>query len=57
MLFGYLDVTDKLRIMLTSIEIATILAAQNKKKANVKSGFDAALEGLGVKLKSLEIEV
>ncbi|MDX2362856.1 MAG: hypothetical protein QNK23_18745 [Crocinitomicaceae bacterium] len=43
--------------MLTSIEIATILAAQNKKKANVKSGFDAALEGLGVKLKSLEIEV
>ena len=42
--------------MITSIEIAKILGAQAKKKKK-KSGFDSAIEGLGVKLKAKKLKV
>jgi hypothetical protein len=38
--------------MLTSLEIAKILRDQKKKQKNVKSGFDSALLGLGIRLKT-----
>lgn len=37
--------------MITSIEIAKILSAKSPKK-KAKTGFDAAIEGLGVRLKA-----
>ena len=37
--------------MITSIEIAKLLQAQRSKKIKVKSGFDSAILGLGIKLK------
>jgi len=38
--------------MITSIEIAKLLQAQKSKKVKTKSGFDAAIQGLGIRLKS-----
>ena len=38
--------------MLTSLEIAKILRDQKKKQTKVKVGFDSAILGLGVRLKT-----
>jgi len=38
--------------MLTSLEIAKILRDQKKKRKNAKFGFDSALLGLGIRLKT-----
>ena len=38
--------------MITSIEIAKILRAQKSKKALRTSGFDSAIQGLGIHIKN-----